>query len=160
MAFFLDGPLGLSVYPRVVGPGHFMLDAVLAADPVEDVGAPAKRGSARYGMQHRERRPPPHAGTPPHSSCWPRPENAAWVNLLTRSIASQEHRLRVQPVLGGFGRPPKLTPEQIALGRRLVDEGTSVRDVAKMILKCHPALYRELGKFGPASNRADALAGK
>ena len=45
-----------------------------------------------------------------------------------------------------FGRPPKLTPEQIALGRRLVDEGTSVRDVAKVILKCHPAtLYRELG---------------
>src|SRR3954462_7339316 len=34
-----------------------------------------------------ERRPPPHAGTPPHSSCWPRPENAAWVNLLTRSMA-------------------------------------------------------------------------
>src|SRR3954454_25182207 len=51
-----------------------------------------------------------------------------------------------------FGRPPKLTPEQIALGRRLVDEGTSVREVAKVILKCHPAtLYRELGKFGPAS---------
>ena len=57
-----------------------------------------------------------------------------------------------------FGRPPKLTPEQIALGRRLVDEGTSVREVAKVILKCHPAtLYRELGKFGPASNRANAL---
>ena len=57
-----------------------------------------------------------------------------------------------------FGRPPKLTPEQIALGRRLVDEGTSVRDVAKVILKRHPAtLYRELGKFGPASNRANAL---
>ena len=30
-----------------------------------------------------------------------------------------------------FGRPPKLTPEQIALGCRLVDEGTSVREVAK-----------------------------
>src|SRR3954470_16079906 len=46
-----------------------------------------------------------------------------------------------------FGRPPKLTPEQIALGRRLVDEGTSVRDVARVILKCHPAtLYRELGR--------------
>ena len=28
-------------------------------------------------------------------------------------------------------RPPKLTPEQIALGRRLMDEGTSVRDVAR-----------------------------
>ena len=60
-----------------------------------------------------------------------------------------------------FGRPPKLTPEQIALGRRLVDEGTSVRDVAKVILKCHPAtLYRELDKFGPASTRANALAGE
>src|SRR4051812_2748441 len=60
-----------------------------------------------------------------------------------------------------FGRPPKLTPEQIALGRRLVDEGTSVREVAKVILKCHPAtLYRELGKFGPASTWADALAGE
>jgi DNA invertase Pin-like site-specific DNA recombinase len=46
-----------------------------------------------------------------------------------------------------FGRPPKLTPVQIALGCRLVDEGTSVRDVAKVILKCHPAtLYRELGR--------------
>src|SRR3954471_18418311 len=60
-----------------------------------------------------------------------------------------------------FGRPPKLTPEQIALGRRLVDEGTSVRDVAKVFLKCHPAtLYRELGKFGPASTPANALAGE
>ena len=60
-----------------------------------------------------------------------------------------------------FGRPPKLTPEQIALGRRLVDEGSSVREVAKMILKCHPAtLYRELGKIGPARTRADSLAGE
>src|SRR3954467_7252898 len=60
-----------------------------------------------------------------------------------------------------FGRPPKLTPEQIALGRRLVDEGTPGRDVAKVILKCPPAtLYRELGKFGPASTRANALAGE
>jgi hypothetical protein len=47
------------------------------------------------------------------------------------------------------------------LGRRLVDEGTSVREVAKMILKCHPAtLYRELSKFSPASKQADALAGE
>ncbi len=43
-----------------------------------------------------------------------------------------------------FGRPPKLTPEQIALGTRLVGEGTSVREAAKM-LKCHHAtLYRAL----------------
>lgn len=49
-----------------------------------------------------------------------------------------------------FGRPAKLTPEQVALGQRLVEEGTSVREVAKVILKCHPAtLYRELGKAAP-----------
>ena len=43
-----------------------------------------------------------------------------------------------------FGRPPKLTPDQIALGERLVGEGTSVREAAKL-LKCHHAtLYRAL----------------
>ncbi len=43
-----------------------------------------------------------------------------------------------------FGRPPKLTPDQLALGQRLVDEGTSVREAAKL-LKCHHAtLYRAL----------------
>ena len=43
-----------------------------------------------------------------------------------------------------FGRPPKLTAEQIALGKRLVSEGTSVREAAKL-LKCHHAtLYRAL----------------
>ena len=43
-----------------------------------------------------------------------------------------------------FGRPPKLTAEQIALGERLVSEGTSVREAAKL-LKCHHAtLYRAL----------------
>jgi hypothetical protein len=29
-----------------------------------------------------------------------------------------------------FGRPPSLTPEQLALGKRLVAEGTSVRAAA------------------------------
>src|SRR3954469_10023893 len=33
-----------------------------------------------------------------------------------------------------FGRPPTLTAEQVALGRRLVDDGTSVREAAKAIL--------------------------
>jgi len=43
-----------------------------------------------------------------------------------------------------FGRPPALTPDQVALGRRLVDEGTSVRAAAK-VLRCHHAtLYRAL----------------
>ena len=43
-----------------------------------------------------------------------------------------------------FGRPPKLTPDQIALGEWLVSEGTSVREAAKL-LKCHHAtLYRAL----------------
>ena len=43
-----------------------------------------------------------------------------------------------------FGRPPKLTADQVALGRRLVEEGASVRDAAAL-LKCHHAtLYRAL----------------
>ncbi len=47
-----------------------------------------------------------------------------------------------------FGRPSSLTAEQVALGQRLIDEGKSVREVARVILKCHPAtLYRELGKL-------------
>lgn len=51
-----------------------------------------------------------------------------------------------------FGRPPKLTPDQIALGERLVSEGTSVREVAKL-LKCHHAtLYRALAA---AASRMD-----
>ena len=43
-----------------------------------------------------------------------------------------------------FGRPPKLTADQVTLGRRLVDEGTSVREAAAL-LKCHHAtLYLAL----------------
>ncbi|WP_269209138.1 helix-turn-helix domain-containing protein [Methylobacter luteus] len=51
-----------------------------------------------------------------------------------------------------FGRPPKLTIEQIALGHRLCAEGTPVRDAAR-ILNCHQAtLYRAIGRFVPASD--------
>ena len=43
-----------------------------------------------------------------------------------------------------FGRPPKLTSDQIALAKRMVNEGTSVPEVSK-ILKVHRAtLYRSL----------------
>ena len=43
-----------------------------------------------------------------------------------------------------FGRPPALAPDQVVLGRRLVDEGTSVRAAAR-VLRCHYAtLYRAL----------------
>lgn len=41
-----------------------------------------------------------------------------------------------------FGCPPKLTADQISLGKRLVEEGSSLRGAAKLF-KCHPAtLYR------------------
>ena len=44
-----------------------------------------------------------------------------------------------------FGRPPKLTADQIALARRLIAEGTSVPEASR-ILKVHRAtLYRALG---------------
>jgi DNA invertase Pin-like site-specific DNA recombinase len=48
-----------------------------------------------------------------------------------------------------FGRPPKLTAEQVVLARRLIDEGTAVRETAR-ILKVHAAtLYRALGAAAP-----------
>ena len=51
-----------------------------------------------------------------------------------------------------FGRPPKLTAEQIVLGQRLIDEGRSPRAVAKMF-KVHAAtLYRALSNPTEAGN--------
>lgn len=48
-----------------------------------------------------------------------------------------------------FGRPPKLTAEQLVVARRLIDEGTAVRETAR-ILKVHAAtLYRALGAAAP-----------
>jgi DNA invertase Pin-like site-specific DNA recombinase len=50
-----------------------------------------------------------------------------------------------------FGRPAKLTAEQIALGQRLIEEGRSPRDVARMF-KVHAAtVYRALSKLGPTA---------
>jgi DNA invertase Pin-like site-specific DNA recombinase len=50
-----------------------------------------------------------------------------------------------------FGRPPKLSAEQVALGQRLLAEGTSVRNAAR-ILNCHHAtLYRAIGISPPQS---------
>ncbi len=41
-----------------------------------------------------------------------------------------------------FGRPPKLTTEQIALARRLVDEGRSPREAARVLNVHVSTLYR------------------
>ena len=55
----------------------------------------------------------------------------------TGRLAAQQKGVR-------FGRPPKLSAEQIALGKRLLAEGTSVRNAAR-ILNCHHAtLYRAM----------------
>lgn len=43
-----------------------------------------------------------------------------------------------------FGRPSKLTADQIALGERLIGEGTSVREAAKLFKCKHATLYRAL----------------
>lgn len=54
-------------------------------------------------------------------------------------IAAQQKGVR-------FGRPPVLAPDQVALGRKLVEEGKPVREVARL-LKVHRAtLYRELAR--------------
>ncbi len=41
-----------------------------------------------------------------------------------------------------FGRPPKLTADQVVLGERLVGEGTSVREAAKLLTCHHATFYR------------------
>lgn len=45
-----------------------------------------------------------------------------------------------------FGRPAKLTADQVALGQRLVGEGTSVREAAKLLQCHHATLYRALDR--------------
>ncbi len=58
-----------------------------------------------------------------------------------------------------FGRAPKLGPEQLALARRLVDEGRPVREVAG-VLKCHRAtLYRALEASDQAGGAASSGPG-
>jgi DNA invertase Pin-like site-specific DNA recombinase len=50
-----------------------------------------------------------------------------------------------------FGRPPTLTSEKVMLGRRVVDEGASVRAAAK-VLRCHRAtLHGAVGARGDAA---------
>ena len=59
-----------------------------------------------------------------------------------------------------FGRPRALSPDQVEVGRRLIAEGVSVRQVARGVLKCHPAtLYRALAatpKGGEVAGRKEA----
>ena len=64
--------------------------------------------------------------------------------------AAQEKGVRI-------GRPPVLSTEQIALGQRLLAEGTSVREAAR-ILRCHHAtLYRALQTRSPVA--VESVAG-
>jgi DNA invertase Pin-like site-specific DNA recombinase len=46
-----------------------------------------------------------------------------------------------------FGRPGKLTADQIALGQRLVEEGRSIRDVAEVFQVHAATFYRALGRL-------------
>ena len=48
-----------------------------------------------------------------------------------------------------FGRPVKLEPDQVNLARRLMDEGTPVRAVAKMLTVHAATLYRALSAAAP-----------
>jgi DNA invertase Pin-like site-specific DNA recombinase len=47
-----------------------------------------------------------------------------------------------------FGRPAKLAAEQIALARRLLEEGTSAGEVARMFKVHRATLYRALNTIG------------
>lgn len=56
-----------------------------------------------------------------------------------------------------FGRPPKLSDDQIMLGRRLLAEGTSVRDAARMLNCHHATLYRAINVTGGREDRIEML---
>lgn len=63
--------------------------------------------------------------------------------LIAERTSAGRHAARTRGVR--FGRPCKLSAEQVDLGRRLIAEGSSVRAVAR-ILNCHHAtLYRSIG---------------
>ena len=49
-----------------------------------------------------------------------------------------------------FGRPAKLAADQIALARRLLEEGTAAGEVARMFKVHRATLYRALGTALPA----------
>jgi len=53
-----------------------------------------------------------------------------------------------------FGRPPSLAAEQAALGRRLVEEGRPVREVARLLGVHRSTLYRELARTGDGGARS------
>jgi DNA invertase Pin-like site-specific DNA recombinase len=57
-----------------------------------------------------------------------------------------------------FGRPSKLAAEQIALARRLIEEGRSAREVARMFKVHRATLYRALGAPSPAAGTAAEAA--
>jgi DNA invertase Pin-like site-specific DNA recombinase len=57
-----------------------------------------------------------------------------------------------------FGRPSKLAAEQIALARRLIEEGRSAREVARMFKVHRATLYRALGTPSPAAGTAAEAA--
>lgn len=47
------------------------------------------------------------------------------------------------------GDPPRLSSEQIALGRRLIEESALVREAASLLQYHHATLYRALRRSGP-----------
>ena len=54
-----------------------------------------------------------------------------------------------------FGRPTKLSIKQIALGKQLLSEGSSVREAAR-ILNCHHAtLYRSISNSTSTNESLD-----
>ena len=54
-----------------------------------------------------------------------------------------------------FGRPAKLAADQVALARRLLEEGNTAGEVARMFKVHRATLYRALGTALPAGDGAD-----
>jgi len=65
--------------------------------------------------------------------------------ILSRTSAG---RIAAQRKGVRFGHPPALAPDQVALSRKLVEEGQPVREVAQPLQVHRATVYRELAKAG------------
>jgi len=143
-----------------------LLDHIREQDVVVVVRLDRLARSTRDLLEIAERLRDAGAGLRSLGEPWADTTSAAGRMVLTvfAGIAEFERALIQQRTSAGrdaarqrgvrFGRPAKLSAQQIALGQRLIEEGKSAREVAKMF-KIHVAtLYRALGD--PAASAGPA----
>ncbi len=143
-----------------------MLEQLRADDVVTVTRLDRLARSTRDLLEIAEKLNAAGAGLRSLAEPWADTTSPAGTMILTvfAGIAEFERSLILSRTAGGraaarrrgvrFGRPHKLSPEQLALAQRLLNEGTPAREVAKTF-GVHPATVYRLAK---ACNRRRALS--